>query len=63
MAHVRAHGHYNPRVDSRMDVEAILSSKRSQFKTTDVSKEIDLQYDLGNLLAGDLNVLDVDYLK
>ena len=46
-----------------MDVEAILLSKKAQFKTTDVLKDVELQYDLGNLLATDLNTLDVELLR
>ena len=46
-----------------MDVDAVLSSKRSLLKSTDVSKEVELQFDLGNLLATDLNVIDTTELR
>lgn len=41
-----------------MEAEAILAAKQGQFKDTEVSKEVELQFDLGNLLATDLNNLD-----
>lgn len=46
-----------------MDVEEILESRKAQFKTVEVTKEVELQYDLGNLLASDLNPLDAVALK
>lgn len=46
-----------------MDVQAILDSRQAKFKTTDVSKEVELQYDLGNLLATDFNSLDSEALR
>ena len=46
-----------------MDVQAILDSKQAKYKTTEVSKEVELQYDLGNLLATDLNSLDSASLR
>ncbi len=46
-----------------MDVQAILDSKQAKYKTTDVSKEVELQYDLGNLLATDFNTLDSASLR
>lgn len=46
-----------------MDVQAVLDSRKAKYKTTDVSKEVDLQYDLGNLLVTDLNPLDNDSLR
>lgn len=46
-----------------MDVQAILESRQARYKTTAVSKEVELQYDLGNLLATDLNPLDTDSLR
>ena len=42
-----------------MDVEAILG----QYKSTSVPKDVELQYDLGNLLASDLNSLDTESLR
>lgn len=41
-----------------MDVQSILESRKAKYKTTDVSKEVELQYDVGMLLATDLNSLD-----
>ena len=46
-----------------MEVDSILSARKAQYKTTDVSKEVELQYDLGNLLATDLNPLDEGLLR
>ena len=46
-----------------MDVDALLAAKKSQYKSTEVSKEAELQLDLGNLLAVDLNPLDTDALR
>ena len=46
-----------------MAVEAILSAHQSKFKSTEVEKEVELQFDLGRLLATDLNELDVQSLK
>lgn len=46
-----------------MAVEAILSAHQSKFKSTEVEKEVELQFDLGRLLAADLNELDVQSLK
>lgn len=44
-----------------MDVQAILDAR--QYKTTSVVKDVELQYDLGNLLATDLNPLDAESLR
>ena len=46
-----------------MDAEAILASRKAQYKSTEVNKEVELQFDLGNLLATDLNSLDTDALR
>lgn len=46
-----------------MDVEEILESRKAQYKTVEVTKEVELQYDLGNLLATDLNPLDASALR
>ena len=46
-----------------MDAESILASKQAQYKSTEVEKDVELQYDLGNLLVTDLNNLDTDELK
>ena len=46
-----------------VDLEAVLEAKKAQYKTIEVSKEVELQYDIGNLLATDLNPLNVQALK
>ena len=46
-----------------MDVQAILDSKQAKYKSTEVHKEVELQYDLGNLLATDHNALDSAALR
>lgn len=46
-----------------MDVQDILESRKAKYKTVEVTKEVELQYDLGNLLANDLNPLDASALK
>ena len=46
-----------------LDVDAILATKQGQYKTTEVRKEIDVETDIGNLLATDNNVLEVHRLK
>ena len=46
-----------------MDVDALLASQQSKYKSTAVQKEVELQYDLGNMLASDLNTLDTDSLR
>ena len=44
-------------------MEAILASSKLQHKSTDVNKEVELQFDLRNLLATDLNSLDTGALR
>ena len=46
-----------------VDLEAVLAAKKAQYKSTEVQKDVELQYDLGNLLATDLNPLDAQALK
>jgi len=46
-----------------LDVDTILAAKQSQYKTIEVHKEIDVETDIGNLLASDNNVLEADKLK
>ncbi len=46
-----------------MDVQEILDSRKAKYKNTDVTKEVELQYDLGNLFATDLNPLDASALR
>jgi hypothetical protein len=43
-----------------MDVEEILQSK---FKSIEVSKETQLQYDMGHLMALDFNDIDATSFK
>ena len=49
--------------EEKVDVEAILSTKQSQYKSIEVSKDVDVEVDIGNLLATDTNVLKSDELK
>jgi len=46
-----------------MEAEAILAAKAAEFKSTTVEKDVELQYDLGNLLAVDLNSLDTGEIR
>ena len=46
-----------------MDVDAILATSTAQHKSTEVNKEVELQFDLRNLLATDLNFLDTETLR
>lgn len=46
-----------------MDLEAVLAARKAQYKSTEVQKDVDLQYDLGNVLATDLNPLDGQAMK
>lgn len=49
--------------EAKVDVDAILSTKRSQYKSIEVNKDVDVELDIGNLLATDTNVLQSDELK
>lgn len=49
--------------EGKIDVDAILSTKQAQYKSTEVSKDVDVEVDIGNLLATDTNVLKSDELK
>jgi len=49
--------------EAKVDVDAILSAKQSQYKPIEVHKDIDIEVDIGNLLATDTNVLQSDELK
>lgn len=44
-------------------MEAVLASTKVQSQSTEVKKDVELQYDLGNLLASDLNALDSQSLR
>ena len=46
-----------------MDVESILATSKAQYKSIEVNKEVDLQFDLHNLVATDLNTLDAAALR
>ena len=46
-----------------MDVDAVLADQQSRNKALEVQKEVELQLDLGNLLASDLNDLDTAALR
>ena len=46
-----------------MDIDAVLAEQQSRYRTTDVSKDVELQIDLGNLLASDLNNIDMDAMR
>ena len=46
-----------------MDVDAVLADQQSRNKALEVQKEVELQFDLGNLLASDLNDLDTAALR
>ena len=49
--------------EGKIDVDAILSSRQSQYKSIEVDKDVDVELDIGNLLATDTNVLKSDELK
>ena len=55
--------HVEGLVQMDVDLEAVLAARKAQYKSTVVEKEVELQYDLGNLLATDLNPLDAQALK
>ena len=46
-----------------VDLEAVLKAKKAQYKSIEVDKGVELQYDVGNLLATDLNPLDHHAMK
>ena len=46
-----------------MDVDTVLAERQGRYKTTEVHKEVELQLDVGNLLASDLNTIDIDALR
>lgn len=50
-------------IEEPMDVEGILAAHHSKYKTTEVTKEVPLQFDLGNLLADDFNSIDTQSLR
>lgn len=49
--------------EEKVDVDAILSTRQSQYKSIQVDKDVDVELDIGNLLATDTNVLKSDELK
>lgn len=44
-------------------MEVVLASTKVVPQTAGVKKDVELQYDLGNLLASDLNTLDSQSLR
>lgn len=46
-----------------VDLQAVLKAKKAQYKSIEVHKDVELQYDVGNLLATDLNPLDHQAMK
>ena len=46
-----------------VDLEAVLEAKKAQYKSVEVRKDVELQFDAGNLLATDLNPLDQQAMK
>ena len=46
-----------------MDLEAVLEAKKAQYKSIEVRKDVELQYDGGNLVATDLYPLDHRAMK
>lgn len=45
------------------NVESILAAQKERYKSVQVSKDIGVHYDVGNLMASDVNLLDSDALK
>ena len=41
----------------------MLAGHQSKHKTIEVQKEVELQLDIGNLLASDLNNIDTDAIR
>ena len=50
-------------MDRTADVDEILASHRQKYKPTEVHKEIQPDFDLGNLLISDVNDMDTAKLK
>lgn len=46
-----------------MDVDEILSSHKQKFKSTEVHREVQPTFDLGNLLISDLSNIDATRLR
>lgn len=46
-----------------MDVDAVLAAREGRYKTTAVEKDVEPQYDLGNLLITDLSSVDSEELR
>ena len=49
--------------DTKVDVDAILSAKQDQYKPIEVNKDVEIELDIGNLLATDTNVIQCEELK
>ena len=45
------------------NVESILAAQKERYKSVQVSKDIGVHYDVGNLMVSDVNLLDSDALK
>ena len=46
-----------------MDAMEIIAAQEGKYKSTEVKKEVELELDLGNLLATDLNPIDTEAFK
>ncbi len=44
-------------------MDAVLAARQGQYKSTEVEKDVEPQYDLGNLLMTDLSALDTEDLR
>ena len=57
------HVHFNMADSMEIDVESVLSAAeknaKEKFKSTEVIKDIDPDLDIGNLLATDLQPIDI----
>ena len=45
--------------DGAVDVDAVLKDAKERYKTVEVRKDIDLQLDVGNLLASDVQPIEL----
>ncbi len=46
-----------------MDVDAVLAARQGQYKSAEVEKDVEPQYDLGNLLVTDLSSVETEDLR
>lgn len=49
--------------DERGHVQSILAAQKEKYKSVQVHKDIGVNYDVGNLMVSDVNLLDYDALK